>query len=328
MQLSGLLDESDCGLISLALDPDFEDNGFVYFVYFVLCTSGVESGLYRYRFDAADYAASASERSQIFTAREPDADRAWHNVGALEFDAEGTLWLGVGDKTVSNNAGDPASVLGSVVRIVPNREADGSGHEPAPGNPYLDGGGHPDVYAYGVRSPWRLAIDLEGRAWLGDVGLDSFEEIDVVSAPRQNFGWPLVEGPCARDCAGLTDPALLWDHGDEHAYVYDDPLANATTLRVAWVGPSYAPVSEDRYGGLLSGGTLFGDSCLSNLRIAELSQDDEVVRDEPLGHLDRGTLSLRQGPDDYLYGLSMGVCVTTGDVPPVARFFRVLPDAG
>jgi glucose/arabinose dehydrogenase len=162
----------DCGALSLALDPDFENNQFVFIGQ---CSSVQESGVFRYRFDPPNYDDFSDTEVSIVEVGHPDADRPWHNVGALNFDEEGYLWVPFGDKVQGDPAQDPSNPLGSLLRIEPNRAQAGSGHEPAPDNPFVgDDDLDPDVYAYGLRSPWRGTFDSQGRYWFGDVGSDQY----------------------------------------------------------------------------------------------------------------------------------------------------------
>ena len=110
----------DCGLISGAFDPGFEDNGFVYFSF---CTSNTSSGVYRYDFDAADLASIDASAVEIIAGSEPAASNPWHNVGALGFDSSGALWTAFGEKTIAANSQNTSNILGTLVRVIPSREA-------------------------------------------------------------------------------------------------------------------------------------------------------------------------------------------------------------
>lgn len=297
--------ETDCGAISLVVDNDFEKNQLFYVA---KCTSRNSSGVFRYQFDASDYSAIAATESAIVEAEEPLAERAWHNVGSLNMDADGNLWVPFGDKTIGDNAQDRTSNLGALLRIVPNRERDGSGHVPAMGNPFQGGqDGSEDVYAYGMRSPWRAILDQEGRPWFGDVGSYLVEEINVVEGPGQNFGWANAEGVCVDDCVGLTDPVAFWDRDPDHDYIVEDPEAPPTPARVPMVAMAYRAGENDRYAGLLSDKVIFSDACLGFLRA--LKYTDHVVSDEAIGHL-RTLAAMHQGADGHIYALTFGRCQT------------------
>jgi Glucose / Sorbosone dehydrogenase len=329
LRVPGVFSETDCGLISLALDPDFASNGFVYAG---ACASATESVILRLTFDpggAGGYDAIDDSAVEIMRAGDPLAERPWHNVGALGFDVTGAMWALFGDKLVDDNGQDLDDDLGAVVRIVPSRHPDRGGHTPAPDNPFLDlPDRDPDVYAYGLRSPWRGAIDAAGRLWIGDVGANSVEEINILAAPGDNFGWPVHEGPCAADCAGVRDPVTSWPHDDPIApYLLDDPEVRQTSGRVGWVGLEQRPLDDrDPYGGRLAGRMLFGDFCLGFVRALAVDPEGNVVSDEHLGNLPHAA-SWDQGPDGSLYAATFGSCVTGNldeSEPPPGALWRAV----
>jgi glucose/arabinose dehydrogenase len=246
---------------------------------------------------------------------------ASHNIGRLLFDGEGNLWVPAGERGVSERARDPSSNLGKILRIVPNRDPEGSGYLPAPGNPSAgDPGASPDVYAIGLRHPFSASFDRLGRLWVGDVGANSAEEIDLVTEPGQDFGWPDHEGPCVADCEGVEDPSIHWVHGSGHPFIRADDEAEATSQRVAWVGPEVRPADADPYGGALDGALIFGDSCVGFLRAARI-QDDGAICDEPIGHLSN-VVDMRQALDGTLYAVTFGTCNTGEEIPP-GRLWRL-----
>lgn len=319
---SNIYPYDDCGAISIALDPDFEEN---HFVYVGKCVSIQQSGVFRYRFDPPNYDNLNDTETSIVEVGHPDADRPWHNVGALNFDEDGYLWVAFGEKVQHEPAQDTSNALGSLLRIAPNRDEDGSGHEPAPDNPFVgDEERDPDIYAYGLRSPFRATIDQRGRFWFADVGSDQYEELNLVSAPAQNFGWPEAEGPCKDDCDAFIDPVTEWDRSFDHDYVIEDEDASPVGGRVGIVALEYDPSKNDQYQGYLDGRVIFSDYCVGFVRGIEYI-DDEVVSDEPLGHLDTAP-AWRQAPDGFIYALSFGRCQSNGDnvTDDRSRFFRAV----
>jgi glucose/arabinose dehydrogenase len=143
-----------------------------------------------------------------------------------------------GDKVQFGVATDTSNNLGSLLRIEPNREPDSGGWEPHPEDPFIDGEESSSaIHATGLRSPWRGLLDQKGRFWFGDVGGDRYEEINVVTQPGQDMGWPLLEGEC--NCARKTDPVTGWDRDLDHPYLLDDEDAVPLLARVAYVGIEY-----------------------------------------------------------------------------------------
>lgn len=323
-EVPGTHDSLDCGLISLAFDPAFEDN---HRIYLGLCFSEKDTGIVRMTFTPDDYDAIAGSSVEIHRASEPDANRPWHNIGQMGFDADGNLWALYGEKTVSKNSQDLSNDLGSLVRLRPGREPDEGGFEPAePPNPFADSSERShEVYAYGLRSPWTGLLDSHGHYVIGDVGGGDFEEINVVTAPGQNFGWPDAEGSCAEDCDDFVNPVREWAHESSHAFVLDDPSASATTERVGWVGVEYLPEGENRYDGLLDGKILYGDMCVGFVRAMQLDDEGELVSDAHVGHL-RGASAWARGPDGYVYAVTYGSCTSDDDPEPGGLVRAVLEE--
>jgi glucose/arabinose dehydrogenase len=326
-QVPGVYAVLDCGLISLAFDPDFAEN---HFLYVGTCVSGTHSGVFRLTFDAADYDAIPASTAEILVLGHASAKNPWHNVGSIGFDDEGALWALFGDKTVSATAQDRTDNLGALIRIFPNREVGGSGYTAVPSNPFAGSTtDSPDIWAYGLRSPWHGIRDSKGRYWIGDVGADTIEEINLVTQAGQNLGWATSEGPCDKglDCVGLVEPLLHWTRADDHPYIADDPDAEATGLRVAWAGIEHRPHPNDPYGGNLDGKVLFGDFCVGFVRAATADDSGKLVQTVPLGHLELAS-GWDQGPDGYLYATTFGTCSTAKIAehgPYPSRLVRALP---
>lgn len=319
----GVHTETDCGAISLEIDNDFARNRLLYVA---KCTSRQFSGVYRYVFDTANYAAIAASEALIIEAGDPAAEQAWHNVGSLNMDRDGNLWVPFGEKLLKEHAQDRTNNLGALLKIVPNRALDQQGYTPAPGNPFVgEAETSPDIYAYGVRSPWRAILDQRGRLWFGDVGSNQAEEINLVSAPGQNFGWPNAEGNCLDDCSSLTDPVVFWNRDNDHDYLVDDALALPAQARVALVGIAYDSGTEDRYAGLLSDKLIFSDACVGFVRALEFT--DHLISDVPIGHLP-AIVAMQQAADGYIYALTFGRCLTdeTGVLESDGAMLRTVLD--
>ena len=324
--LPGVHSDLDCGLISLAFDPDFARNRFAFFS---ACSSQPDNVIVRVTLDLDDYAASAATLTEIYTASEPDAPRPWHNIRAIGFDDTGALWALLGDKRVAANGQDASNDLSALIRVIPNRTPGGSGHTPASDNPFSgDPERSPNVYAWGLRSPWRGIYDRKGRWWIGDVGTDAFEEINLVSESGQNFGWAAQEGPCAGTCAGVTDPIGGWSHDTDTPQIRDDEDARPTVRRAIWIGLEYDPAGgPDPYGGRLTGAVLTGDFCVGFVRALEVDDEGAVTRDEHVGHLPFAS-GWDRGPDGYVYAASFGRCESVNideSDPPPSRLVRAIP---
>jgi glucose/arabinose dehydrogenase len=298
--------DSDAGLLSVAFDPDFAHNRFVYLGAAISMQTSI---IRRYHFDPGDYAATAASGVEIFRVTGEGARRSWHNIGSIGFGDDGLLWALFGDKTLGDPALDPASLLGSLVRIRPLPGPEG-GYEVPDDNPYALMGGHPAVYAKGMRSPWK-GLFYQGRWFFGDVGLDSAEEVNLIDAPGQNFGWPIAEGPCEQTCDELRDPWVYYDRSSSHPFVAEDTEAVPARLRSVWVGWIYRPdwpgAENDPYLGRWRDVLTFGDwatGFVRGRRVAPPGEPD-TGRTWPVGHLYHST-AWAQGPDGYVYTTALG----------------------
>jgi glucose/arabinose dehydrogenase len=310
-EVPGVDETADCGLLSVAFDPEFASN---HLVYFASCESTKFSRITRHVFDPGDYRTIATSAATVFRAGTDAAQHAWHNIGSIGFDRTGAMWALLGDKTVASAAQDLTGVLGTVVRIIPDRV--GAGATPAPDNPFIgDRTRRPEIAAYGLRSPWRGALDHRGRLWIGDVGESSFEEVDVTRFSGENFGASIVEGPCGDACGDVTAPIVTWDHTATGRYHDEDPRADASTRRVVWVGMEYPRTTPvDRYHGLLFDKMLLGDFAGGWIRAVALDDSDQVVSDEHVGHF-VGPTSWVLGPDGYIYVSGYGSALALPYLP-------------
>ncbi len=315
----------DCGLISLALDPDFATNGFLYVG---MCVSQQQSEIRRYTLEGSDYASVPGTSALILAVGDAQAPQPWHNVGSIGFDPDGTMWALFGDKKVAAHGQDGSDPLSALVRLIPNREPGGQGYTVPDGNAFSSQDeGHPLVYATGLRSPWKGLRDTSGRYWFGDVGANTMEEVNVVTQVGQNFGWSLAEGRCALGCTDLTDPVLQWPHAGVSAYAAEDPEVVPTNARVAYVALEVEPHARDPYRGALDGQVLFGDYCQGWVRGAQLDTDGTLLADTHLGHLFVPSAWVR-GRDGYIYATTFGKCETPNideDDPPRSAFVRAVP---
>ncbi len=205
-----ILSGGERGLLGLAFHPGFASNGRLFVNYTDRNGDTVISEI-----TGTD---PASERI-ILQVAQPASN---HNGGMLAFGPDGFLYVGLGD---GGGGGDPfgngqdvRTLLGSILRI----GVDGRRPYAIPaGNPFAGGGGRAEIWAYGVRNPWRFSFDsLTGDLYAGDVGQDAWEEVDVLGPgdAGANLGWPIMEGahcfPPGSVCnpAGLTLPATEYDH--------------------------------------------------------------------------------------------------------------------
>src|SRR5919106_837175 len=201
------------GLLGLAFSPD---GRFLYINY-----TDLEGDTHVTEFAMGDRPASASSRRDVLFVDQPYAN---HNGGNLAFGPDGYLYVGLGD---GGSAGDPednaqslGTRLGKMLRIDP-RPSGGREFGVPPDNPFLGrGNAAPEIWAYGLRNPWRWSFDREtGDLWIGDVGQSAREEVDFQPASSEggkNYGWDRFEGTLPFEGGGLPDavPPIL-DYGRE-----------------------------------------------------------------------------------------------------------------
>ncbi|MBT2968401.1 MAG: PQQ-dependent sugar dehydrogenase [Candidatus Thiodiazotropha sp. (ex Ctena orbiculata)] len=223
------------GLLGMAFHPDYADNGFVYLSYTASPAGGLESRISRFTLDSATQTLDPGSEQILLTVSQPYSN---HNGGHIAFGPDGLLYIGLGD---GGSGGDPlghgqntATLLGSLLRI---DVGDGLGGYTIPAdNPFVSGGGAAEIYAYGLRNPWRWSFDRQvGDLWLGDVGQNAYEEVDIISRGG-NYGWNLMEGnqcyPASANCdsTGLTLPVAEYDHSQgisiTGGYVYRGSALN------------------------------------------------------------------------------------------------------
>ncbi|MBC7461724.1 MAG: PQQ-dependent sugar dehydrogenase, partial [Thermoleophilia bacterium] len=183
------------GLLAVAIDSKFSSTHRV-FVYLVLPTGAGQVRSYRF---ARGHAVTGSGRVVLNVPLAPPV-AANHNGGQLWSRADGTLWLSVGDGGAGGdplgNAQNLGVLMGKLLRITPKPNG---GYVVPSGNPFVRrAGARGEILALGLRNPWRFSIDpATNDVWVGDVGQDAVEEIDVVRAAALggvNFGWGRMEG--------------------------------------------------------------------------------------------------------------------------------------
>lgn len=207
---------NEAGLLGMAFHPDFAANGAVFLSY-TTSAQGLTSRIARYRSSDDGRTLDVDSEKVLLSLKQPYGN---HNGGHIAFGPDGYLYAGYGDGGAGgdplDNGQNPDTLLGTILRI----DVDGGEPYATPAdNPFADGGGRPEVYAYGLRNPWRFAFDpATGALWAGDVGQNQYEEIDVIR-PGGNYGWNIREGAhCYRssDCRtdGLIDPVAEYSHRD------------------------------------------------------------------------------------------------------------------
>ncbi|UCG33591.1 MAG: PQQ-dependent sugar dehydrogenase, partial [Phycisphaerales bacterium] len=226
LSITGLSTGNEQGLLGLAFHPDYWNNGYFYVNY----TAGGFTYIERYTVSPDPDVADASSAALIMRFGQPYTN---HNGGWIGFGPnDGYLYIGSGD---GGSAGDPGNraqditsqKLGKVLRI--DVDADDFPTDPTanyaipPDNPFVGVAGDDEIWAYGLRNPWRNSFDAEtGDLWIADVGQSAWEEIDFQpadSAGGENYGWRCYEGDAAYNTTGcaaastMEFPIHAYSHG-------------------------------------------------------------------------------------------------------------------
>jgi glucose/arabinose dehydrogenase len=185
------------GLLGLAFHPKYTENGYFYVDYTEKVGNQLYTVIARYSVSASDPdQADPNSELRLLRIEQPYQN---HNGGEVQFGPDGYLYIGMGD---GGSAGDPygngqslQTLLGKILRI----DVDNTQPYAIPtDNPFANGGGLWEIWAYGLRNPWRFSFDkLTSDLYIGDVGQDAWEEIDYLSAGSpggENFGWNYYEG--------------------------------------------------------------------------------------------------------------------------------------
>jgi glucose/arabinose dehydrogenase len=192
------------GLLGLAFHPSHSINGR-FFIYYTRAAG--EIVIAEYNLTSNRDVASTAEAIVLTI---PHPGNTNHNGGMLTFGADGFLYAGVGDgggaNDVPNNAQDLDTLLGKILRIDINTPANSGLPYVSPAdNPFVGMGGRDEIFAYGMRNPWRFSFDRgTHQLWVADVGQGAREEVDTPIVSGGNYGWRIFEG---FSCTG-NDPAL------------------------------------------------------------------------------------------------------------------------
>ena len=241
------------GLLGLAFHPNYAENGLFFINYTNLDGDTIVS---RFQVSANPGIADANSETILLRVKQPYGN---HNGGHILFDPDGYLYIGLGD---GGSAGDPqgngqnlSTLLGSMLRLDIDN---GSPYAIPPDNPYVNGGGLPEIWASGLRNPWRYSFDRStGDLYIGDVGQGQWEEINfrAAEAPNSaNFGWNYWEGLHPYQDTAPEDIEFvfpIWEYGHDQGcsvtggFVYRGSMA-------AWQGIYiYGDFCSGRVWGLL-----------------------------------------------------------------------------
>ena len=229
------------GLLGLAFHPAYSQNRRFFVNYDRVVSGQMQTVIAEFQTSASNpNQADPNSQRILFTVNQPFPN---HKGGQLAFGPDGFLYIGLGD---GGSAGDPLGnaqnrqvLLGKMLRIDVDHTSPGLQYAIPSDNPFLNGVDRGEVWAYGLRNPWRFSFDVpSGRLFVADVGQDKFEEIDILQKGG-NFGWNIMEGlHCFKpssgcNMTGLILPITEYDHsqGDADRRVRLSRRCNTSTQR-------------------------------------------------------------------------------------------------
>jgi glucose/arabinose dehydrogenase len=250
------------GLLSMAFPPDYPTSRRFYVDY--TDRNGDTRVVEFRRSGSPDRGVKASARLVLFQ-RQPESN---HNGGLVIFGPDNLMYIGLGDggggddrHGARGNGQNLGTLLGKILRIDP-RASGGRAYTVPGGNPFVGrGGARDEIYAYGLRNPWRFSFDrARGDSAIGDVGQDQVEEVDFArrgGARGVNYGWRVFEGRRrnypGEQAPGAVPPVLTYGHGGGGCSVTGGYIVRDPGLRA------------------LAGQYVYGDYCLGRLHAVRLS---------------------------------------------------------
>lgn len=269
LDLTGVVSASgsETGLLGLAFHPQYATNGQLFVDYTSSSSGSLRSYIARYTVSATDPDSAVKSSGTVLLTVDQPYDN--HNGGKIAFGPDGYLYISFGDGGSGNdplNSGQTlTTVLGKILRIDVNAITPPLAYRIPPTNPFANNaqGYRPEIYAYGLRNPWRFSFDaLTGTLWAGDVGQGAREEIDTIVAGG-NYGWRLTEGfictpgvnPNCNDTAGTLRPVFDYPHSAGNVSITGGYVYRGTaipSLRGRYV---YADYASGRIWALTTSGT-------------------------------------------------------------------------
>ena len=284
------------GLLSIAFDPRYRKNRR-FFAYYTNRDGDIEVDSFRRKRGSATRASERSRRRVIVI---PHPVYSNHNGGQLQFGPDGLLYLATGDGggagDPNENAQNPESLLGKLLRIAPRRKPGKRGYAIPQGNPFAgEGGGRDEIYSLGLRNPYRFSFDAaRGDLSIGDVGQSAVEELDhlgLEAARGANFGWDVFEG--SRPFEGGAPPPNYV--GPVHEY--SSGVGNCSVIAGYVVRDPRLPS--------LSGRLLYADFCAGEIRSIDPDAPDASATDASTGLRLDSVSSFGEGRANSIYVVSL-----------------------
>ena len=260
---------------ALALDPNFAVNGYFYTAY-----NSADSHARLSRFTLVND--TVDPESEVVLIDSPQTG-SMHQGNTMAFGPDGKLYFAMGDDSLNTNGQKLSNIFGKVLRINP----DGSIPQD---NPFYDTpGARQEIYALGMRNPFRMTFTPSGQLLVGDVGDESWEELNNVVAGG-NYGWPVQEGPC--DGCSYENPVYSYPHTPPPG------RAGSITSVIVYTGTALPAAYQNK--------VFIADYTLHWMKVLTFDSTYTNVLDEQMLDTDAGTtVQLLQGPDGNLYQLNI-----------------------
>lgn len=277
------------GLLSIAFHPRYRDNGLFFVDYTARDATGLHTRVSRWRRATTERADPKSE-TVLLHIGQPYSN---HNGGQLAFGPDGYLYIGMGDGGAANDphghGQNPGSLLGKLLRIDVDRAAGAQPYAVPPDNPFVKKQGYrPEIWALGLRNPWRFSFDARnGALWLADVGQNQVEEIDVIRKGG-NYGWNVMEGDI---CTPAVNPRCDPSGFEPPIYTYRHPEGFSVTGGFVYRGTAIPG---------LCGAYLYADYVSKRLWVLR-ARDGRVVTQGELQRMPHSVSSFGQDEDRELY---------------------------
>ncbi len=227
----------ECGLLGMAFHPNYAQNGYFYDTYINKATLPLKWVLARYHVSADPNVADPNSELRLIEILQTNT---YHKGGDIHFGPDGFLYVTTGEDGDIYKSQILDNLKGKMMRIDVDNPANGLNYGIPADNPFKNNnvGYREEIWAWGFRNPWRFSFGPDGKIWEGDVGLDTWEEVNIVSKAR-NYGWPHMEGtqcdyPTPCDTTGRNIKLPLWQ------YLHTSPWGAAIIGGWVYLGSQHA----------------------------------------------------------------------------------------
>lgn len=298
------------GLLGLAFDPAYADNGYFFVNY---TNNGGNTVIARFSVSENDPdVADPNSELVILTVTQPFSN---HNAGDLAFGPDGYLYFGLGD---GGSGGDPGNrsqnrleLLGKMIRIDVSNATKQQPYQIPETNPFaMDDFTLDEIWAIGLRNPWRMSFDREtGDLWVADVGQDDWEEVNFQAADSQggeNYGWRCYEGFDTYNTSGCEPASAYTDPLTVYAHQTSGFCTGSITGGFVYRGQEF-PVFNGYY--------FYADYCTGRIYAVKRNPDgstiEETLMDGPnnqyttFGEDSNGALYIAEGGNGAIYKLTV-----------------------